>query len=217
MGRRTLLSFLVTGLAAALLVGWWSAPLFLPPASYSVRATLHRKQGGGAELLAPGARVAPGDEIFMELESSRDLFVYVVTEDERGEQYLLFPLPGLRPANPLPRGGPHRLPGTSNGEQGYWQVTSAGGREHFLIVASPKALQEFEAVVATLARPQPGVLAAHLSGEAALRLRGIGGLTTDGTGAGAPRIPELAPQGALSEESARGVWMRRISLENPAR
>jgi hypothetical protein len=35
----------------------------------------------------------------------------------------------------------------------YWQVTSAGGREHFLIFVSPEPLKEFEKTFASLALP----------------------------------------------------------------
>ena len=213
--RKPLLGFVAAGAVALLLAGWWLASSLLPATSYTIRATLHRKSGASATLLAPGARVAPGDELFMELEATKNLYVYVVSEDEQGEQYLLFPLPSLAPGNPLAAGA-HRLPGVSNGEPVFWQVTSAGGREHFLIVAAPKPLEEFEALIRTLARPRPGVLAARLTENAAAGLRGIGGLTTGKAATGASRLSDLARQAAMVPESARGVWIRQISLENPA-
>ena len=61
--------------------------------------------------LRQGARVVPGDRLFLEFESSQPVFVYVVNQDEQGEGYLLFPIPGNSPTNPLPPGQSHRLPG----------------------------------------------------------------------------------------------------------
>jgi hypothetical protein len=65
-------------------------------------------------------------------------------EDEQGAGYLLFPLAGQLVTNPLAAGVSHRLPGPQDGERLSWQVTSAGGREHFIIFANSSPLSSFE-------------------------------------------------------------------------
>ena len=68
-----------------------------------------------------GSRPAPGwregDRLSLQVISSVPTYVYVVNEDDRGESYLLFPLPGLRAMNPLTAGTRHEIPGTVNGER----------------------------------------------------------------------------------------------------
>ncbi len=198
------------------------AQLRVETPAYTVEAALYRQRDGRPERLEPGARVSPGNTLFLEFKASQSLHVYVVSEDEQGEVYLLFPLPGYDLTNPIPAGGPHHLPGTRDGEQTLWQVTSAGGREHFLIVASPERLEEFETELHSLGRPQEqrSLVAARLSEGTTRRLRGIGGVVKAPDLKESPepgRILQLAQQLAAQEESIRGVWIRQISLENPTR
>ncbi|MGH8189554.1 MAG: protein kinase domain-containing protein, partial [Steroidobacteraceae bacterium] len=107
----------------------------VPPnaASYQVMAAFYASRNGQNVRLAAGSRVEPGDLLFLTLEASRPVFVYVVNQDETGQKYLLFPLPGYEPQNPIPVGTMNRLPGFRNGAAHHWEVTSAGGREHFLV------------------------------------------------------------------------------------
>ena len=60
----------------------------------------------------------------------------------------------------------------------YWQVTSAGGREHFFVFASPHRVQQFEDSIAMLPRPQldKPVVSAVLPRQGIGTLRGVGGL-----------------------------------------
>jgi len=168
--------------------------------------------------LPAGGRVAPGDRLALHVQTSRPTYVYVVDEDDQGESYLLFPLPNQQPANPLPAGTSVRLPGGSSKQPLYWQVTSAGGREHFLIFVTPEPLGAFDRMFASLARPvlNAPVLSARMPTEAVGILRGIGGITA------ATAVPG---RGLLAEqfttplrggsEVARGLWVRQITLENP--
>jgi eukaryotic-like serine/threonine-protein kinase len=188
--------------------------------SYRIDAALYREQDGTEVRLQPGAHLAPGDRLSIQLQVSVPAYVYVINEDEQGESYLLFPLPGQTPTNPVPAGQRHRLPGIQNGERIHWQVTSAGGREHFLIFVSPQQSPAFDQMFAALPRPSADkpVLSARLSREAASALRGVGGLaSTPGQSDQQLRFtPEFAIPLAASEETARGVWIRQITLENPA-
>ena len=49
----------------------------------------------------------------MKLRVSIPTYVYIVNEDDQGESYLLFPLPGQTITNPVPAGMTNRIPGTS--------------------------------------------------------------------------------------------------------
>ena len=185
---------------------------------YTIDASLYRASGDIEVPLPAGGRVAPGDRLALHVQTSRPTYVYVVDEDDQGESYLLFPLPNQQPANPLPAGMSVRLPGGSNAQPLYWQVTSAGGREHFLIFATPEPLGAFDRMFASLARPvlNAPVLSARMPTEAVGVLRGIGGLTA------APAIPGhglLADQYTTplrgGREVAHGLWVRQITLDNP--
>jgi len=188
--------------------------------SYSVEASLFRvMQDGRRERLGSGSRLAVGDKLTLELEASRALHVYVINEDESGHAYALFPLPNLDLKNPLPAGPRHALPGTRDGKSFSWEVTTSGGREHLLIVASPERLVEFEAEMGALPRPRPDQVAMAVPEEALVHLRGLGGLsevpTTAETGS-AGRLFEMADHLASTKELVEGAWVRQIELENPA-
>jgi uncharacterized protein DUF4384 len=120
-----------------------------------------------------------------EVITSVPTFVYIVNEDERGESLLLFPLTGQSVINPLAPGKTHRLPGAYN-----WYVDTPGGREHFIIFASPDRLTDFEQTIfASMPRPQSGkpVLNVRLTEAAKNMLRSVGGLVVS---------PEAKAQGA---------------------
>jgi hypothetical protein len=121
--------------------------------------------------------------------------------------------------NPLPGGRDNRLPGVRNGREMYWQVTSAGGREHFLIFVSPQPLNEFEKTFASLPLPDTNepVLSARLSERAVGVLRGVGGLV-----AGPPKSGEPATLSSrydtplpATPEATSGAWVRQVTFTNP--
>src|SRR4029453_11947085 len=135
-------------------------------------------------------------------------YVYVVNEDDQGEAYLLFPLPGQGLSNPLPPNERHDIPGRVDGERITWRGTSAGGREHFLIFVSPAPpAPVFDRLFSGLPRPTIDRPASPITGEMKSALRGGGGL------AKAPVRPsptglteEFAAPLPAGEETARGVW-----------
>jgi eukaryotic-like serine/threonine-protein kinase len=189
------------------------------PASYNVRATFYAVRNGANIRLTAGSRVAPGDHLFLTLDVSRPVHVYVVNQDEAGEAYLLFPLPGNEPQNPIPLNATNQLPGSRNGEAQFWQVTSAGGREHFLVYVAPERLTDFEQMLAVLPRAEADrpVEAVPLTARAMGALRGVGGLAAPREQPSAQAIPGLADLKPLPEtgEATTGIWARRISFENP--
>ena len=199
-----------------------SAPV-VEPGSYRIDTALYRASDDGQEVrLRSGARVAPNDRLFVEVRTSVPAYVYIVNEDEHGESYLLFPLPGQNVTNPLPAGQANRLPGVRGNQDVYWLVDKAGGREHFLIFASPERLPTVERMLASLPHPEIGrpVESLHLPREAVTTLRSVGGLAT------APG-PQPQSSGQLTrefptpladnEETARGLWVRQLTLDNPTK
>ncbi len=196
-----------------------TAPAIAPggATAYTIDAGLYRVSETGEVRLGAGDRVTPGDQLALRIQVSKPTHIYVVNEDDRGESYLLFPLPDQAVGNPIPAGRAVRLPAAGASTPLYWKVTSAGGREHFLIFATPEPLPAFDRMFASLPRPQLNapVLASPLPSEAVGVLRGVGGL---GVSPGA-RAGTLAEQftTTLSQtaESANGLWVRQITLDNP--
>jgi serine/threonine-protein kinase len=190
-----------------------------PTSEYRIDAAFYRDRTGAVERLTPGAKLLPDETLSLQVELSAPAYVYVVNEDEKGESYLLFPIPGLALRNPLPPGQRHRLPGMWDGELVSWQVTSVGGTEHFLIVASPQRSREFEEMFASLPLPSFGKPAVKLSNEGVGLLRSVGGLAASPARGNRQlrMLPEFSTPLAPSEERVRGVWIRQAMFENPAK
>jgi hypothetical protein len=188
--------------------------------AYRIEAALYVERDGVDTRVRQGAQVAPGDRLSLEVRTSVPAHVYVVNEDEQGEGYLLFPLAGQAVTNPLAGGVAHRLPGIQDGQRMSWQVTSAGGREHFIIFANPTPLSSFEEMFAGL--PQPlrdrPVQSVRLSPQAVGVLRGVGGVTSTSVQSGALGLArDFGTPLVDGEETVRGVWIRQVTLENPVR
>jgi hypothetical protein len=202
--------------AAAILVAAFTWSLW--PRPLEVDASLYRATSDADERLQAGARVAVGDQLFLEIQGSRAMHVYVVDEDAAGRATVLFPVPGLDLKNPLPGKTRHRLPGEVEGISNFWDVTSVGGSERIIVIASSKPMATVEEKLAQI--PQAGsVDLGELSQEVA-RLRGITGIS--------PQVPEPGRPGAspvegikqgLSVEAGRknGLWFYEIHLSNPGR
>ena len=180
---------------------------------------------GLEEPLAPGDRVRPGDLLSFQVQVSVPTYVYVVNEDDEGASFLMFPLPGQSVVNPLSPGRRHRIPGISQGDLLSWEVSSPGRREHFLLFASRERSPEFENIVSALPPPllnKPIASAKPLSKNALLRLRGVGDLAVSSVPPAGDanasrqlhRLPEFEPF-VPGEQTARGIWRRRATFENP--
>jgi serine/threonine protein kinase len=186
--------------------------------SYRIESAFYRESKGRVERLKPGDKLAPGDALSLQVQASIPMYFYVVNEDERGDSYLLYPLPGQPLQNPLPPGQRHRLPSAANGDLISWQVTSAGRREHFLLVASPERSTEFDELFATLPKPVFGRTPqnARLSIEAIGLLRSVGGLTASPAQVDRQLrlMPEFSTPLTESEEPGQGVWIRHAEFVN---
>jgi hypothetical protein len=182
---------------------------------YRVEAAVYRVDRDRSVRLTTSDSVKPGDRLFVQLQASVPIYVYVVNEDDDGNHYLLFPLSGFAQANPLPEDGSHRLPGMRGNEEHYWQVTVPGGREHFVIFVSPAPLTAFEQTFAELPRASEDtpVFSAPISTNALNTRRGVGGVAAATT----PRLDQplfeqyktpLPPK----SETTKGVWVRQFTV-----
>lgn len=191
-------------------------------APYDVSVEFRKRGASGDVPLAAGDRVGPGDKLTLAFHASRPAWVYVLDADDRGETYLLFPQPMFDRKNPVPADAPARLPGTIGGRENAWTVTSRGGHEHFLVVASPQPVAELEAELGKLPAPERGraIEYARVGGAAIEQLRGVGGVSELPA---APAMPgpssvfERFRSLAGREEGVHGVWIRQITLANPLR
>jgi hypothetical protein len=169
-------------------------------------------------MLAPGAQLRLGDALYAEIEGSSPMHVYILDEDEDGATFLLFPLPGLLPQNPLPPGSSHRLPGRRSGRSLNWTVTSAGGQETILVIASRSPLEALERELASL--PQAGSDEPspypRLTSQAMESLRGIGGLVPKPRDAATGRVSDALASIAQRSGAARDLWLYQIQFRNPA-
>lgn len=191
-------------------------------AGWTVEASLLRHGDGAPSVLLNGDAVAPGDRLSLRWHATQPTWVYVLNADDRGESYLLFPQPRFARSNPLPADSTLILPGAMDGREVAWTVTSAGGRETFLVVASPEPVPELEAGAAGLRAPEPGRAVEYPGVQIAVieRLRGVGGLTPTSATA-----TEAADEGGLGrfralagrEAGVTGIWIREIVLLNPRR
>ena len=188
--------------------------------SYQVEAAFYREQDGRDIRLDHGARVAPGDRLSLRVQGSIPLYVYVVNEDDRGASFLLYPLAAEQPASPLRAGQRHEIPGEVNGERTFWVINSAGGREHFVIFATPDPpTPAFTRMFANLPRPtmEAPILAQPLTTELVGALRGVGGLTTAPARTSSVLTKDMTVPLPDGEETARGAWVRQLTLENPVK
>ncbi|HVS62299.1 MAG TPA: protein kinase [Thermoanaerobaculia bacterium] len=185
------------------------------PPRVPVSLALRRSGLAPPEILDTGSSIAPGDQLFLEVVAEREVHLYVLNQDLAGELFVLFPLEGVPPENPLPPGRAHRLPGSRDGMPLDWQVTSAGGTESFLFVISEHRLDELEAELASVESAALGRRAEHGGADGPV-LRGVGGLAAArASGSGEDRLGALSRwlQGLRAEGAP--VWVERIDLSNP--
>ena len=179
--------------------------------AYDIDAALYRLTAAGEQRLGEGSRLSPGDELFLRFRASVPVTLYVVNEDDAGQAYLLYPLPGAA-RRTVPAGEVVTLPGDRR-----WQVTSAGGREHFLFFASPSPIDSLEQAFGALKTPVEGapVLAAAIPRSSVDRLRGVGGLTTPARSEKAGLAGLFTAPLLERTERVDGLWVRKVTLENP--
>jgi hypothetical protein len=180
------------------------------PLPLDIEVRLLRGSDPSGPLMA-GSAVAAGDLLQMEVETVEPIHLYVLNEDRQGGLFVLFPIAGLELANPLPTGH-HRLPGPLRGVPQNWQVTSAGGTEVILVIASRAPLLDLERELVGFQ------MAAEDRAQSAPAepLRGIGGLTRASRDAAGDSPLEAIHSAMRSRHEEDGtVWVERFELVNP--
>lgn len=193
----------------------------VPTPRLEAKASLFRRTGSrDRPLPSSGARVRPGDRLFLDLKAQEPMYTYVLNEDDAGAVYVLFPIPGVSPTNPLSPTVRYRLPGSMGDSLVYWTVTSVGGREGVVVIGSRTPLVELEEVVTRVPRAEAGrpLRFGRVDDSRLGSLRSIGGIVKEGTVAADTRRRLEETVRALDERrKERGdVWIWRANLKNPA-
>jgi len=144
--RRAIAATLAIVVAALAGLGWWN----LRAAPWKPEIELVRRTDAGTEPLRDGARLGIGDRVDLMLSTNHAAWVYVLNEDARGDFHVLFPLAGLALSNPLSVGDAITLPGHQGTRSLSWEVSSAGGREEFLVLVSRAPLARLDQRLAPL-------------------------------------------------------------------
>jgi hypothetical protein len=200
----------------------WAVSWIVPKTStdFEVSALMKREAGRTPSELAPtdellqtGSLVRAGDKLFLTVEGSRAMHVYVFAEDTAGNGYLLFPSKELELSNPIDANVVHRLPDRDRS----WPISSEGTEEHFLIIASVEPLGDLERTLDSWPRPgdaptaKPGVESA----DERPQLRGIAGISDPRAAKPEPRIAEVLDLVAKETTRHGGVWFRQYRLYKP--
>ena len=151
-------------LAAVTWMGW--RVVSSPPALLSEVTLMTRDAAGIAQPVHVPLQV--GAALSLHFAPSREVFVYVINQDDRGNRHLLYPL--TPDQNPICSLDPVELPGLVNGQRVDWQVDSSSNEERFAVIASATRLGQLEDALADW--PRAGQ---RLPGSDQL-LRGVGGL-----------------------------------------
>jgi hypothetical protein len=194
----------------------------------TIGLTMLRERDGVREPVVDGGLVRPGDRLSLELESATVTHAYVLNEDDAGAVTVLFPLPDQALINPLAPGR-HRLPGRQAGRDLDWIVTSRGGTERFLVLATRGRMPVIEKEIEAFSR-------ASLSASAAPGGDGANAPASGTPASGAATAPgglrgvtELSPKppsgraaaGKLDALAKRlravsgEIWIGRVDLHNP--
>ena len=200
------------GAAAWLMLGGKAEPL-------AVEAALMRSGSKGDEPLAPGSTVRVGDRIALEFTGSRPLHLYVFDQDRDGI-VVLHPLSDIGAVNPLRPGVKHRLPGGGAAPRS-WAVTSDGGQESILAIASAEPLPQIEEAVRAL--PKALLDRAPLTSSASAEpiMRGLGAVVDDPTLGTESQFSDVYLRLYEAASRKEGIWVWQITLHgegagNPA-
>jgi hypothetical protein len=104
-------------------------------------------------------------------------------------------------------------------EKLYWQVTTVGGREHFMVIVSPTRSAMFERMFAALPSPElnQSISYPKLNTDGLGALRSVGGLAVSPVENREQLrdTPGFAMPLSDKEETVQGVWIRQASFDNP--
>ena len=170
---------------------------------YSVQATFREIVGDTiAGPLTAASKVKVGTRFTLQVQGSRALHVYVISEDGQHPPTVLFPTKDGPLFNPIPADRLHTIPQDGGG----WEVDGAAVRESLYVVTSPTPMPELEATLATLPHADDNPDAETLLTTRSVRRR-------IRPQASWPWHREARPL-AAAVESSDGVWVRQLSLEH---
>ena len=195
------------------------APVALESA-YTIDTALYRMRGATELRLRPGERVAPGDGVFVKLRVSVPAYVYIVNEDDQGEG--LSPVPVAGPERREPSSGRNDQPDSGNRWPRGFRLAGneRRGTRTFPDFREPR----------TDARPRGGVCRPP---PARTRPDTAGAEAARRSDSPPPRSGRPHPQAATrdrarklapifstplgeTEETARGLWVRQLTIDNQA-
>lgn len=179
--------------------------------------------GSSYSSIHSGDHLNLGDVLQIELRSDEDIFVYVINQDDRGHTFLLFPSARWALTNPLSPAEGVMLPGrTATGRMAAgWEVSSEGGRENFLLVASRTRLTDFEQELASLpeAGDSPGGGEPFQLGPTQLvgLYRGVGGVAFSQeqealAGSNLNSFARLAGAESQNSSQNKDIWVGWVSF-----
>lgn len=181
-------------------------------------AALYRGDGAARTRLQDGEHIAPGDALSLTIQGVDSMYVYVLDEDSKGHVFVLFPVPGLYPSNPLPPRVSHRLPGRFGPQSVNWEVTTAGGRENVLVLANRVPLIALEREILRFPHAVPGapIQYGELGKGALGALRSIGGMapSSDPSPAGPSHLSQILSKLGSTGPSVNRPWVYQIGLES---
>lgn len=211
------MAVVLAGAALALQFGPWraSGPL-------AAGAEFRAVRGGVARDLSAGDLIAAADRLVIDLELSRDGYVYILNRDDTGALTVMYPLAGNAAGARLAGGRRHRLPGRSSDAALGWTFTAQRGIEQFLLVASTRRLEEFERELERFPAVDAGggLTVKPVAGAAVGALtRGVAGLARlEAPGAAqavsADYLFGLPRRLAAGEGGAADIWMHEMRLVN---
>jgi hypothetical protein len=166
------------------------------------RARLLR-HGSPPEILARGALVVDGDELFLRLEVGRPIHVYAVNEDQYGRRLIIFPCRPSGSGSRLEPGEDRRLPSPMFGHEAFWPVRTPTARETILVLAGPSPIDPLDdAVAASQGEPCAALPTAAATRFIDLAVRNARSPAVDG------KHDEILPERVQAASGvAEGVWL----------
>ena len=145
-----------------------------------------------------------GEKLYMTVLTSRDLHLYVVSEDGTGPRLMIHPCHNWGRSRPCRAGRLCRLPSSVLGQDTFWPVGVATRRERLLVIGSEQPIDALEAAVlaGNGSRPCAVSLASDLS-------RRVDRLMAGG-------VKKSVQHSLATGNGSQDVWLSTYELEGRA-